>query len=188
MRFCLLLLAVVLPLSAAAQGFGALRWDYVAASMVTTELDEFGYEIKGSTAVTDHLVVFGAWLEFEPNEHIDRQLLTIGVGRVWNFRPNMDFMMSAIYGDNEIVESGIELEEEGVIVGFEVRGWATGRVELNGAVQLDNSAGSNTDIVLEFGAEFFRRRNVSYGGRIRSDDYETTVVAGLRYYFGASRR
>jgi hypothetical protein len=188
MRFCLLILASSLPLAAAAQGFGAVRWDYVAASVVAPEMDEFGYELKGSTAVTDNLVVFGSFLDFEPNEDVDRKLLAIGVGRRWNVRPNIDIMASASFGDNELVERGIEVEEDGVIVSFDVRGWATARIELNGAVLLDNSAGSNTEVVMEVGAEFDGRRNVSYGGRIRNDESDTTLIAGLRFYFGASSR
>ena len=188
MRRCLLLLASLLPLSAAAQGFGAVRWDYVAASAVAAELDEIGHELRGSTAVTDNLVVFGSWLDFEPNEDVDRKLLAIGVGRRWNIRPNIDVMLSASYGDNELVERGIEVEEEGVIVGFDIRGWASSRVELNGALLLDNSFGSSTEVVMEIGAEFAGRRNVSYGGRIRNDESDTTVIAGLRFYFGASSR
>jgi hypothetical protein len=188
MRICLLLLAISLPLSAAAQGFGALRWDYVAASLAAPEFDELGYEFKGSTAVTENLVVFGSFLDFDPNASIDRKLLMIGVGRKWNIRPNIDVMASASYGDNKIVEAGVEVDEEGVIIGFEVRGFATARLELNGGVQLDNSAGSNTDTSVEFGAEFFRQRNISFGGRIRADEHDTTLFAGLRFYFGASRR
>ena len=188
MRLCLLLLASLLPLAAAAQGFGAVRWDYVAASAVAAELDEIGYEIRGGTAVTDNLVVFGSWLDFEPNEDVDRNLLAIGVGRRWNIRPNIDVMLSASYGDNELIERGVEVEEEGVIVGFDIRGWAAARVELNGALLLDNSAGSSTEVVMEVGAEFAGRRNVSYGGRIRNDESDTTLIAGLRFYFGASSR
>jgi hypothetical protein len=188
MRSCVLLLCLALPLSAAAQGFGAVRWDYVAAGVVAAELDEIGYELRGSTAVTEKLVVFGSWLDFEPNEDIDRNLLAIGVGRRWNVRPNIDVMLSASNGDNELVERGIKIEEEGVIVGFDVRGNVSSRVELNGALLLDNSFGSSTEVVLELGAEFSGRRNVSYGGRIRNDESDTTVIAGLRFYFGASSR
>ena len=61
-------------------------------------------------------------------------------------------------------------------------------MELNGGIQLDNSAGSSTEVVMEVGAEFSGRRNVSYGGRIRNDESDTTVIAGLRFYFGASSR
>jgi hypothetical protein len=188
MRFCLLILAFALPLSATAQGFGAVRWDYVAASVVAPELDEFGYELEGSTAVTDNLVVFGSWMDFEPNEDIDRNLLAIGVGRRWNIRPNIDVMVSASYGDNEIVERGFEFEEEGIIVGLDVRGWATPRIELNGAILLDNSTGSSTEVVMEVGAEFSGRRNVSYGGLILNDESDTTAIVGLHFYFGASSR
>ena len=188
MKLCFLLIASVMPLSAAAQGFGAVRWDYVAASVVAAETDEIGYELRGGTAVTERLVVFGQWLDFEPNEDIDRQLFAIGVGHRWNVRPNMDVMLSASYGGNDLVERGIEVEEEGVIVGFDVRGWASARVELNGAVLADNSMGSNTEVVVEAGAEFFGRRNLSFGGRIRNDESDTTVIAGIRFYFGASSR
>ena len=188
MRFCLLLLAAALPLSVAAQEPRAVRWDYVAAGVVAAELDEIGYEFRGSTAVTEKLVVFGSWLDFEPNEDVDRNMFAIGVGRRWNIRPSVDMMLSASYGDNELVLRGTDVEEEGVIIGLDVRGWASPRVEINGAVLLDNSASSNTEVVMELGAEFSGRRNVSYGGRIRNDESDTTVIAGLRFYFGASSR
>jgi len=188
MRFCILLLASALPLSVAAQNSRPVRWDYVSASVAAAELDEIGYELKGSTAVTENLVVFGTWLDFEPNEDVDRNLLAIGVGRRWNVRPNVDILLSASYGGNDLVVRGVEIEEEGVIVGLDVRGWASSRVEINGAVLLDNSAGSSTEVVMEIGAEFSGRSNLSYGGRIRNDESDTTVIAGIHFYFGASAR
>jgi len=186
MRFCLLLLAAALPLSVAAQESRAVRWDYVSGSFVAAEADEIGYELKGSTSVTDKLVVFGTWLDYEPNEDLDRNLFAIGVGRRWNIRPNIDVMASASFGGNDLVERGVEVEEEGVILGFDIRGWAAPRVEINGALMLDNSASSSTEVVMELGAEFSGRRNVSYGGRIRNDESDTTVIVGIHFYFGAS--
>ena len=189
MNHRLLLLFALSPLTVLAQeGFGSLRYDYVSANLVVTEIDEFGFELEGSTAVTEDLVVFGRFFDFEQGNGIERELLEIGVGHVWNIRPSIDFIGSIAYGDNSVSTPGLGKEdEEGLLVGAQVRGWATARVELNGGVTLDNSAGSSTDTVLELGMQFFHAANWSYGGRIRSDDEDTAVFAGIRFYFGASR-
>ena len=188
MRHGLLLLAAMLPLSASAQGFGALRWDYVSASLVVPELDELGMELEGSTAVTANLVVFGAFSDYEPENDLKRRTLEIAVGRRWNIRPNIDVLASIGYADNEVERGNTPADEEGIVVGLHVRGWSTSQLELNGAVLLDNSLGSNTETIVEFGTEYFRGRNVSYGGRIRAGEDDTVLLLGAHWYFGASRR
>jgi hypothetical protein len=183
-----LLFALLTPLPAAAQGFGAVRWDYVTGNLAVPELDEIGIEIAGSTAVTNDLVVFGYYRDFEPDEGADRKTLAIGVGHRWNVRPAIDVLASIAYADNEIDVPGIAEDEEGVVLGGHVRGWASQRMELNGAVLLDNSAGSSTETVVEVGAQYFRARNWSYGGRVRAGEDDTALFLGVQFYFGASRR
>ena len=190
MKRCCVLLAAIVPATALAQtDFGPLRYDYVAATLAVPEVDEIGIEIDGSTAVTEDLVVFGRYRDFTPDTGIDQQSLQIGVGYVWKINPSLDFIPSLSYADNDIDLRGLRLaDEEGLILGGHVRGWMTGRVELGGSVLLDNSKGSSTDTVIEFGLQYFRRANWSVGGRIRDDDDATTVFLGARFYFGASRR
>lgn len=186
----LILLAVLLPGAAFAQGgFGPLRYDYVSANLVVPELDEIGVEIEISTGVTDDLIVFGRYNDYDPGDRGDLKTLQIGVGHVWELRPNIDFVGSISYADNEIDTPGRrQLDEEGLVLGGHVRGWATERIELNGSVLLDNSTGSDTDTVLEAGLQYFHRSNWSYGGRIRTDDEDTATFVGVRFYFGASQR
>lgn len=192
MKYRLLIAAsLLLPLSAfgqSAAGFGPLRWDYVAASLAIPELDELGIEVEGSTAVTERLVVFGGYRDFDPDGRYGRETVQIGVGHLWDLRPNLDFLLSASYADNDIDRPGRDRSEEGVIIGGHFRGWLTSSFEINGAVLLDNSAGSSTDTVLEVGGQYFDRANLSYGGRIRVDENDTALFLGVRFYFGASRR
>jgi hypothetical protein len=183
-----LLCILVAPITAHGQGYGPIRWDYVTASLVVPDLDEIGLELDGSTAVTPSLVVFGAYRNYEPRSRIEREMYQIGVGRRWNIRPNIDVMGSVSYADNSIKTRGVNADDSGIILGGHVRGWITQRVELNGAVQLDHSTGSNTDTVLEVGMQFFADRNISYGGRLRSDEEDQALFLGARFYFGASRR
>lgn len=185
----LLLLAALLPLPALAQtGFGPIRWDYVEASLAVPDIEEIGIEVEGSTAVTDKLVVFGTYRDFEADPGIDRKTTSIGVGRRWNVRPNMDLMASASFAENEIDLPGPNLDEDGVVIGGHIRGWVSPRLELGGAALLDNSIGSSTDTVVEFRAVFSAYRNLSYSGRIRVDEDESSLFIGARFYFGASRR
>jgi hypothetical protein len=191
MKYRLLIPALLLPLTAFGQpgpGFGALRWDYVGASIAVPELDELGIEVEGSTAVTERLVVFGSYRDFKPDGRYGRETLQIGVGYLWDLRPNLDFLLSASYGDNDIERPGPDRGEEGLILAGHFRGWLTARFELNGAVMLDNSIGSNTDTILELGGQYHDRANLSYGGRVRVDENDTAIFLGVRFYFGASRR
>jgi len=188
MKHPLLLLLVLSPVTALAQGgFGALRYDYVSANLALTEIDEIGFEFEGSTLVTDDLVVSGRFFDFEQGNGVKRELLQIGVGHVWNIRPSIDFIGSVAYGDNSINVPGRGTDdEEGLLIGAHVRGWVTAKIELNGGATLDNSVGSSTDTVVELGMQYFHAANWSYGGRIRSDEEDTALCLGIRFYFGAS--
>lgn len=191
MRNRLLLLIMLLPLPALAQqaqGFGPMRWDYVAANLAVPALDDLGLELKGSTAVTDQLVVFGSYRSFAPDSRVDRTTLQIGVGHLWNVRQNVEVLASVSYADNEVDLPQRTVDEEGLILSGEIRGWVTARFELSGTVMLDNSVGSSTETVLELGGQFSRVSNRSLGGRIRVDEDDTTLFLGARFYFGASRR
>jgi hypothetical protein len=190
MKLCCVLMAALVPAAALAQNdFGPIRYDYVATTLAVPELDEIGVEIEGSTAVTRNLVVFGRYRDFKPDNRIDLESMEIGVGRFWQIQPSLDFIASLSYATSDIDLRGRPTaDDEGLILGGHVRGWMTGRVELAGSVLLDNSKGSGTDTVLEFGVQYFRRSNWSFGGRIRDDDDSTTLFLGTRFYFGASRR
>ena len=189
MKRCCALLAALLPAAALAQNdFGPIRYDYVATSLAVPELDEIGFEIEGSTAVARNLVVSGRYRDFKPDSSFDQASLEIGAGYFWRVQPSLDLMASLSYADNEIERrGGPTVDEEGLILGGHVRAWMSPRVELQASVLLDNSKGSSTDAVVEFGLQYFRRENWSVGGRI-SDDDETTLFLGARFYFGASRR
>ncbi|MDX1563466.1 MAG: hypothetical protein R3305_11095 [Gammaproteobacteria bacterium] len=172
-----------------AQGFGPLRYDFVAAGLVMTELDSLGIELEGSTAVTDNIVVSGRYQDFEPNDNVDRETFRIGAGYRWDIRPNVDVLASIFYADNDVDRLGRgTVDDEGIILSGEIRGWLTSRIELHGAVSLDNSVGSSTDTVVEFGGQYFGNRNRSFGGRLRTDEDDTVLILGARFYFGASRR
>jgi hypothetical protein len=188
-RYCVLLAAIAPAAALAQTDFGPLRYDYVAANLAVPELDEIGIEVDGSTAVTEDLVVFGRYRDFEPDAGVEQQSVQIGVGYVWKIQPSLDLMASLSYADNDIDLRGLPLrKEEGLILGGHARGWMTGRVELAGSVLLDNSKGSDTDTIVEFGLQYFRQASWSVGGRIRDDDDATTLFLGVRFYFGASRR
>jgi hypothetical protein len=181
--------AIVLPAAANAQPAAAPpRYDYVGASLAVPEIDEIGIELEGSTAVADRLVVFGRFFSFEPRNGFDYESLQLGVGRIWHIRRNVDLVGSIAYAGNEIdTPARQEVEEEGIVAGAQLRGWATPRLELSGAAMLDNSRGSSTDTVLELGVQYLTEPRLSYGGQIRIDEDDTTIFVGLRFYFGASR-
>ena len=189
MKQTLILIAALIPAAVSAQSsYGALRYDYVAGMLALPDTDEVGIEFEGSTAATERIVVFGRFRDLEPIRNLDLRSMEIGVGRILHLRPNLDFIPSMSYGYNEFDRRGVQRDEDGLIVSGQVRGWMSSRVELAAALILDDSRGSSTDTVLEFGVQAFRRPVWSYGGRVRHDDYDTTVFLGTRWYFGASRR
>jgi hypothetical protein len=190
MNRCFLVAAALVPVAAFCQDPPIpLRYDYVGANLAVPEVDELGVDLEGSTAVARELIVFGRYLNYEPRNRVDLTSLQIGVGKVWNVRRNVDFVASLSYATNEIdtpARSGVE--NEGLIVGGQLRGWATNRIELSGAVMLDHSKSSSTDTVVELGVQYLTKPQLSYGGNIRVDEDDTTVSGGLRFYFGASRQ
>lgn len=190
MSRCLLVAATLLPVVAFCQDPpNPLRYDYVGANLALPDLNEPGVDLEASTIVARDLIVFGRYLNYEPRDRFDIATLQIGVGKVWNIRRNVDFIAHVSYATNEIdTPVRQDFENEGVIVGGQLRGWATNRIELSGAVMLDHSKSSSTDTVVEIGVQYLRTPQISYGGNIRTDEDNTTVSAGLRFYFGASRQ
>jgi hypothetical protein len=190
MKRYLLVAAALGPLAGLAQEPPIpIRYDYVDASLAVPALDEIGLDLEGATTVARDLIVFGRYLNYEPNNRVDLSTFQIGVGRVWNVRRNVDFIASASYSKNEIdTPTRVGVEDEGIVLGGQLRGWATNRIELSGAIMLDNSKGSSTDTVVELGVQYLTEPRLSYGGRVRVDEDDTTISGGLRFYFGASRR
>jgi len=190
MKRILFVIAALMPVAGFSQDAAVpLRYDYVGGSLLVPALDEIGFALEGSTAVTRNLIVFGQYLNYEPNNQIDLTTLQIGVGRVWNFRRNVDFVASVSYSSNNIdTRRRSEFEEEGIVIGGRLKGWATDRIELSGATFFDRSRGSNTDTVVELGVQYFTEPRLSYGGKLRVDENDSSVSLGVRFYFGASRR
>jgi hypothetical protein len=190
MNRCFLVAAALVPVAAFCQDPPIpLRYDYVGANLAVPDVDELGVDLEGSTAVARELIVFGRYLNYEPRNRVDLTSLQIGVGKVWNVRRNVDFIASLSYASNQIdTPAGPSRENEGLIVGGQLRGWATNRIELSGAVMLDHSKSSSTDTVVELGVQYLTKPQLSYGGNIRVDEDDSTVSGGLRFYFGASRQ
>jgi hypothetical protein len=190
MKRFLFVAAAALPLGAYSQEPTVpLRYDYVGASLVVPDIDELGIALEGSTTVSQNLIVFGQYSNYEPHNGLKIDSLQIGVGRVWSVRRNLDFVASASYSKNNIdTPSFAGDKQKGVIVGGQLRGWATNRIELSGAVLLDHSKSSSTETIVELGVQYLTEARLSYGGIIRVDDDDSTVAMGMRFYFGASRR
>lgn len=165
-----------------------LRYDFVSANIAIPDTSEIGLTLEGSTGVAQDLFVFGQYLDYQTRDRVELESLQIGVGRIWHIRRNVDFVGSLSYGDNQMLSRGLEDEEEGIILAAGLRGWATPRLELSGFATLDGSRGDSTDIVQEFGVQYFRDARLSFGGKLRSDEGDTALLLGTRFYFGASRR
>jgi len=190
MTRCLLVAAALLPVAAFCQEPPIpLRYDYVGANLAVPALNKLGVDLEGSTTVSRNLIVFGRYLNYEPRNRADIKSLQIGVGRVWSVRRNVDFVASLSYAKNDINNpSPSNSDNKGVIAAAQLRGWATSRIELSGALMLDNSKSSSHDTVVELGVQYLTKPQLSYGGHIRIDEDDTTVSGGLRFYFGESRQ
>jgi hypothetical protein len=170
--------------------FGPLPYDYFTANLVMYDLDETGIEIGASFEVANRTHVFAEYADHELGNGFDRTTLQIGGGYRWDLRPNLDFVAKLALADTEIDVPGIgnDFEDEGLIVSGALRGWVNRNLELSGELLLDDSVGSSTETILEFGGQFYLRGNLSVGGRIRTDEDDTSLFLGARFYFGDSAR
>jgi hypothetical protein len=173
-----------------APDYGALPYDYITGNLVMTELDEMGLEFGGSFEVANRVHVFADYRDYELGNGFDRSTLQLGGGYRWDLRPNLDLVAKLAFAETEIDRPGPggKFDDEGLIVSGLLRGWITRDVELSGELFLDNSFGSNTETIVEFGGQFHLRPNMSVGGRLRVDDDDTTLFLGARFYFGDSAR
>jgi len=193
MRFRIQLAAFGAALAAASataqeQAAGPLPYDYVFANYALTELDSGGIEIGGSIEVANRVNVFGAYQDWELDGDFDREAFHIGAGYRWTMSPRTDFIAKLAYADTELERSGQpDLDEQGLVLSGEIRGWVGERLELSGELLLDDSL-DDIETVLEFGAQYHSKSTFSLGGRFRVDEDDTTLLLGARFYFGPSAR
>lgn len=179
-----------IPICQAQQAdFGPLPYDYFTGNLVLTDLDETGVEIGASFEVANRTHVFADYRDYELGNGVDRSTLQLGGGYRWDLRPNVDIVAKLALADNEIDLPGPnDFEDEGLVISGLLRAWVNRNLELSGELFLDDSLGSSTETILEFGGQFYLRGNLSVGGRLRVDEDDTSLFLGARFYFGDSAR
>jgi hypothetical protein len=182
--------AALAAASAAAQEANrSLPYDYVFANYAMTELDSGGVELGGSIEVASRIHVFGSYQDWEVDDDFDRTAFNVGGGYHWTLSPRTDFVAKLAYASTELDLStqASDLDEEGLIISGEIRSWVGERLELSGELFLDDSL-DDLETVVELGAQFHRKNTRSFGGRLRIDEDDTTLLLGARFYFGPSAR
>jgi hypothetical protein len=193
MRFGVQLAAiggVLAAVSAGAQEANRpLPYDYVFANYAMTELDSGGIELGGSIEVASRIHVFGAYQDWEVDDDFDRTAFHVGGGYHWTLSPRTDFVAKLAYvqTDLDLSSQGSDLDEEGLIASGEFRAWVGQRLELSGELFFDDSL-DDLETVVELGAQLHRKNTLSFGGRVRIDEEDTTLLLGARFYFGPSAR
>jgi hypothetical protein len=193
MRFGVQLAAIggaLAAASAAAQEANRpLPYDYVFANYAMTELDSGGIEVGGSIEVASRIHVFGAYQDWEVDDDFDRTAFHVGGGYHWTLSPRTDFVAKLAYvqTDLDLSSQGSDLDEEGLIASCEFRAWVGQRLELSGELFFDDSL-DDLETVVELGAQLHRKNTLSFGGRVRIDEEDTTLLLGARFYFGPSAR
>jgi hypothetical protein len=193
MRFGMQIAALGVALAAASaaaqEANRPLPYDYVFANYALTELDSGGIELGGSIEVANRIHVFGAYQDWEVDDDFDRTAFHVGGGYHWTLSSKTDLVVKLAYANTELDLSNqsTDLDEEGLFVSGEIRSWVGQRLELSGELFLDDSL-DDLETVVELGAQFHRKNTLSFGGRLRIDEEDTTLLLGARFYFGPSAR
>lgn len=171
------------------QSSGLFSYNYLFTSLAMTELDSGGIELGGSFEVTQRVHVFASYQNWELGENVDRSIFQIGGGYRWDLSSSVDAFARLSFGDSDLDGPGrASIDDEGILVSGGLRGWITDDVELSGELLLDDSLGSDVEVVVEFGGQYYVDDRFSLGGRIRVDEDEMTLFLGGRFYFrGFSR-
>jgi hypothetical protein len=151
------------------------------------ELDAGGLELGGSIEVANRIHVFGTYQDWEGDDDFERTAFYLGGGYHWTLSPRTDFVAKLAYAQTELELSSqaSDLDEEGLIVSGEIRSWVGERLELSGELLIDDSL-DDLETVVELGAQFHRKNTLSFGGRLRVEEDDTTLLLGARFYFGPS--
>jgi len=169
------------------QSFRPLSYDFLFASAAMTDIDSGGIEIGGSVSVTETIHVFGGYQDWEIGDNADRSILQLGAGYRWGISPNVDMLVRLALADSDFDRRGRgPQDDDGLIISGLVRGWVASQIELSGELLLDDSLGSDMDVVLEFGGQYHLKDNFSLGGRIRADEDDMALFLGVRFYFRGS--
>jgi hypothetical protein len=175
--------------AAAQEANRPLPYDYVFANYALTELDSGGIELGGSIEVANRIHVFGAYQDWEVDDDFDRTAFHVGGGYHWTLSPKTDLVAKLAYANTklDLSNQNTDLDEEGLFISGEIRSWVGQRLELSGELFLDDTL-DDLETVLELGAQFHSRNTLSFGGRLRVDEEDTTLLLGARFYFGPSAR
>jgi len=181
------LAAGIMTVSAAhgqTEGFRNFPYDYVEANYVNTELDAGGLELVGSLALRPDVRVAASYVDQSFGGGVDRNMLRVSAGYHWELKPKLDLLLDLGYGSSETSRRNRpDVDDSGFVLGARLRGWMTRDLELAGAVLLDDSTGPGSNLVLEFGGQYYLHDALSVGGRVRTDDDATALFLGARFYF-----
>ena len=178
-----LLAAPALPAQQALQG-PAFKYDYFEGYYVNTDLDDHGIELAASVAVHPALRLFAGYLEQGYDNGLERT--TVQLGATWRraLSNRLDLLLDAAIAGTEFARRGETLvDDDGLALGAGLRAWAGTRLELNGGIRLDGSAGGGADASAEFGGQYHYNMQMSIGARVRTDEAGTALFLGLRYFF-----
>jgi hypothetical protein len=180
----LLTFATSAALAQAPAAFPEFNYNYVEAYYVNTELDDSGIELAGSLALRRDIRVFVSYLDQGYDNDLSRETLQLGVTYHWPLTEKLDMLVEAALADTEIERGNrTVVNDDGFILGAKLRAWMRPDLELQGGLQLDDSAGSGTDTIAEIGAQYYLRSTLSLGARLRTDEEATALFLGARYFF-----
>jgi hypothetical protein len=173
-------LLLILADTAAAQQAREVPYDYVEGHYVNTELDAGGWEAAGSLALSRQVYLLAGYLD----RRFGGGRSQAGAGYRWTLRRALDVDAELAVGRTELRRRNArDRHEDGFIARARLRSLVREDVELNVALILDDSAGSDTNAGIEIGGQYFVDDRLSVGGRLRNDDQATSLYLGGRVYF-----
>ena len=193
-RVTCLVVALLLPLVAAAQGRDSVSYSYFHVGYADAEiysLDGSGYDLEASVSAGEHFYLFASFGSAELDDTSGAELSekVIGFGVHFDVSDNVSLYTALGYTEIELDTIIGSAVDDGRYLRGGVRFKPTDQLELRAGVEradFDELLGEDTAIVL--GVDVFATDAVSFALNYREYDDLSFLTLAARFHFGGTSR
>lgn len=184
MKKLLLLAALSIPATAAAQSEAPSRLSYTYGELRYVDVDSNGgdgIQLAGSFELDDNWILVGSFTSLDFNNNVDASLLEIGGGYVWDYTDDFDLFTTLRLVRAEVDTPAGSADDTGFAFSAGTRGFLAPKFEIRGSI--NHIDVSDSDTYLQIAGDYYFTKQVSAGISLDVAGDNDTFTLGARWYF-----
>jgi hypothetical protein len=157
-------------------------YDYAELRLIDADNDGDGLEIRGSFALDQNWIVLGGVRDLDFGDNVDWQVIDIGAGYVWHYRPEFDLIGAVKYLNGDVdTPSGGGGDDSGLGLSAGIRTWLASQFELRGFVH--HQSFDDSDTYLELAGDYHLNEQFAVGLSLEFAGDVDALTVGGRWFF-----